>query len=290
MPGTQSNLERHEWIKHGSCARADSADAYFSQAIALMDQLNASKAQGLFASNVGGEITGKAIRDAFDESFGEGAGDRVRVSCKRARPLRKLRSTKPECCLATLPFSNAIKVGIPRMPKRAAIAGSSSTLTLAKRARGSSSFAALSKIGAIVRHGPHQGAQKSTISGISLRSTCLSKVFAVSTIGSPVNRFALQAPHFASEAGRSAGMRLTAEQWGQTTWVDSVMGRAPSRWRLPISGPNRRHFKRSEATVRMYDHEFVIRPAVTPAPEGRTGCRSPKLQRLGCCAACPISL
>ena len=85
MPGTQSNLERHEWIKHGTCARADSADAYFSQAIALLDQLNASKAQGLFASNVGGEITGKAIRDAFDESFGEGAGDRVRVSCKRIR-------------------------------------------------------------------------------------------------------------------------------------------------------------------------------------------------------------
>jgi ribonuclease I len=59
---------------------ADSADEYFSRAVALVDQLNASKAQGLFASNVGGEITGKAIRDAFDESFGEGAGDRVRVS------------------------------------------------------------------------------------------------------------------------------------------------------------------------------------------------------------------
>src|ERR1700733_9566684 len=138
------------------------------------------------------------------------------------------RSTNPACCLATLPFSNAIKVGMPRMPKRAAIAGSSSTLTLAKRARGSSSFAALSKIGAIVRHGPHHGAQKSTISGMSLRSTCLSKVFAVSTIGSPVNRFALQAPHVASEAGRLAGTRLTAEQWGQTTWLGSVMGRALS--------------------------------------------------------------
>jgi ribonuclease T2 len=85
MPGTQSNLERHEWIKHGTCFPADSADEYFSRAIALVDQLNASKAQGLFASNIGSEITGKAIRDAFDESFGEGAGDRVRVSCKRVR-------------------------------------------------------------------------------------------------------------------------------------------------------------------------------------------------------------
>jgi ribonuclease T2 len=83
MPGTQSNLERHEWIKHGTCFHADSADEYFSRAIALMDQLNASKAQQLFASNVGGQLTGQAIRDAFDESFGEGAGDRVRVACKR---------------------------------------------------------------------------------------------------------------------------------------------------------------------------------------------------------------
>ena len=76
---------------------------------------------------------------------------------------------------------------------------------------------------------PAPGAQKSTISGMSLRSTCLSNVFEVSAIGSPVNRFALHAPHLASDAGRSAGMRLTAEQWGQTAWMDCVMGRAPSR-------------------------------------------------------------
>jgi ribonuclease T2 len=83
MPGTQSNLERHEWIKHGTCFHADSADEYFSKAIALMDQLNSSKAQELFASHVGIEIESKAIRDAFDESFGDGAGDRVRIACKR---------------------------------------------------------------------------------------------------------------------------------------------------------------------------------------------------------------
>ena len=83
MPGTQSKLERHEWIKHGTCFHADSADEYFSRAIALMEQLNSSKARELFASNIGAEISGKAIRDAFDESFGDGAGDRVRISCQR---------------------------------------------------------------------------------------------------------------------------------------------------------------------------------------------------------------
>ncbi|QBR71853.1 ribonuclease T [Beijerinckiaceae bacterium] len=83
MPGTASNLERHEWIKHGSCFQGESADAYFSRALALMAQLNGSKARELFASHIGSEITNAAIKDAFDESFGAGSGDRVRVSCKR---------------------------------------------------------------------------------------------------------------------------------------------------------------------------------------------------------------
>ena len=82
MPGTQSKLERHEWIKHGTCFD-DSAEEYFSRAIALVEQLNRSKAQELFVSSIGSEVTGSAVRDAFDESFGEGAGERVRIACKR---------------------------------------------------------------------------------------------------------------------------------------------------------------------------------------------------------------
>jgi ribonuclease T2 len=85
MPGTQSKLERHEWIKHGTCFNADSADEYFSKAIALIDQVNQSKVQGLFASHIGAEIDGRAIRAAFDESFGDGAGERVRLACQRHR-------------------------------------------------------------------------------------------------------------------------------------------------------------------------------------------------------------
>lgn len=82
MPGTQSKLERHEWVKHGTCFD-DTAEDYFSRAIALVDQLNGSKVQELFASRIGSEVTGTAVRAAFDASFGEGAGDRVRISCKR---------------------------------------------------------------------------------------------------------------------------------------------------------------------------------------------------------------
>jgi ribonuclease T2 len=82
MPGIQSKLDRHEWIKHGTCFN-DPAEEYFSRLIALIEQLNGSKVQELFATSIGSEVIGRAIRDAFDESFGDGAGERVRIACKR---------------------------------------------------------------------------------------------------------------------------------------------------------------------------------------------------------------
>ena len=82
MPGTQSFLERHEWIRHGTCFKGGDADAYFSREVALIGQVNTSPVQKLFADSIGKEITTVAIRAAFDEAFGAGAGERVRVACK----------------------------------------------------------------------------------------------------------------------------------------------------------------------------------------------------------------
>jgi ribonuclease T2 len=83
MPGTVSNLDRHEWVKHGTCFVGASADAYFARAIALVEQLNGSEARELFARSIGSELSGRAIRQAFDAAFGSGAGDRVRIACNR---------------------------------------------------------------------------------------------------------------------------------------------------------------------------------------------------------------
>lgn len=86
MPGTMSHLERHEWIKHGTCFQsAQTQEAYFARAVALVSQLNASRVRDLFAENIGGTITAEQIKQAFDESFGAGAGDRVQVSCPGSR-------------------------------------------------------------------------------------------------------------------------------------------------------------------------------------------------------------
>lgn len=83
MPGTASFLDRHEWIKHGTCFYEKSADAYFRRAVALTGEINASPVQKLFADNIGRQIDTGEIRKAFDQGFGAGAGERVRFACKR---------------------------------------------------------------------------------------------------------------------------------------------------------------------------------------------------------------
>lgn len=82
MPGTQSHLERHEWLKHGTCSGA-SADTYFGRAVLFLDTINNSAVGSLFGSRLGKRIDGDEIRAAFDTAFGQGAGDRIRVACSQ---------------------------------------------------------------------------------------------------------------------------------------------------------------------------------------------------------------
>ena len=81
MPGIASYLDRHEWIKHGTCYDGASQDEYFKESLMLLGQVNESAVQQLFADNIGKDITSQAIRAAFDKDFGEGAGKKVQVKC-----------------------------------------------------------------------------------------------------------------------------------------------------------------------------------------------------------------
>ncbi|WP_297110578.1 ribonuclease [uncultured Devosia sp.] len=80
MPGSQSGLDRHEWVKHGTCYGTGQRD-YFADSLDLMLAINTSEVVELFAGNIGKRITLAQIRNAFDRAFGPGAGDRVAVSC-----------------------------------------------------------------------------------------------------------------------------------------------------------------------------------------------------------------
>lgn len=83
MPGTRSFLHKHEWVKHGTCYGDGNIDTYYAHSVKLMDWVNASSLTYLFDANLGRRVTGKDIRDAFERDFGRGAGDRLRISCKR---------------------------------------------------------------------------------------------------------------------------------------------------------------------------------------------------------------
>jgi ribonuclease T2 len=82
MPGTASHLDRHEWVKHGTCYRAPrGADEYFDDTLLLTEAINASGVGALLSDHVGGTLTAGQIRAAFDTAFGAGAGERVQVKC-----------------------------------------------------------------------------------------------------------------------------------------------------------------------------------------------------------------
>jgi ribonuclease T2 len=82
MPGSQSYLDRYEWVKHGTCYPARVPEAYYRDSLRLISAVNGSKVRDLFAANIGREISVADIRESFDEAFGQGAGERVRVACR----------------------------------------------------------------------------------------------------------------------------------------------------------------------------------------------------------------
>jgi ribonuclease T2 len=80
MPSTQSALDRHEWVKHGTCYDAD-VEEYFQDSVDLLGAINVSEVRKLFSDAVGEELTQEEVRAAFNAAFGEGAGERVRLAC-----------------------------------------------------------------------------------------------------------------------------------------------------------------------------------------------------------------
>ncbi|MBS1214126.1 MAG: Ribonuclease precursor [Proteobacteria bacterium] len=80
MPGTASNLQRHEYTKHGTCFPGNS-EAYFRTSLNLVDQLNASRLREVMAGNIGNTLDVKDMQKAFEETFGPGSGKVLEVHC-----------------------------------------------------------------------------------------------------------------------------------------------------------------------------------------------------------------
>src|SRR3981081_1959766 len=117
---------------------------------------------------------------------------------------------------SALPPRKTMRVGMLMIPNMPGVMGLASTSTLVTLTRPSYSPASSSTMGAIILHGEHQEAQKSTSTGTSESSTSCLKLVSVTTRGCAMGRsFQVEAAGFAAggvtvvvEGGEGAGASL----------------------------------------------------------------------------------
>lgn len=82
MPGVASGYDRHQWVKYGTCSGLV-ADDYYASALRMLAIVNRSEVQRLFIDNLGATIREEDVKAAFDQAFGAGAGNRVKMRCSK---------------------------------------------------------------------------------------------------------------------------------------------------------------------------------------------------------------
>lgn len=115
MPGTVSNLHRHEWIKHGTCYQG-TPEEYFSEAIALLEQINQSPVQVLIAQKIGQQLPVKDIDEKLIV-FGADTGNKVEVKCN-ATGLTEMWFNLEGEITPTTPISKLLVAAQPAKPEK----------------------------------------------------------------------------------------------------------------------------------------------------------------------------
>jgi len=82
MPGSMSCLDRHEWIKHGTCTGLG-GDAYFDASVRLVREMQATQLSEILRANIGQEVARRDVLAAFERDFGAGAADALELICRR---------------------------------------------------------------------------------------------------------------------------------------------------------------------------------------------------------------
>jgi ribonuclease T2 len=90
MPGVLSCLDRHEWIKHGTCAGIG-AERYFGETVRLAAAVQATAFGRTVAANVGREVAAEQLIQAFEASFGAGSGKALTLVCSDRGGLSEIR-------------------------------------------------------------------------------------------------------------------------------------------------------------------------------------------------------
>jgi ribonuclease T2 len=82
MPGSMSCLDRHEWIKHGTCTGLG-GDAYFDASVRLVREMQTTQLSDVLRASIGREVARRDMLAAFERDFGAGAADALELVCRR---------------------------------------------------------------------------------------------------------------------------------------------------------------------------------------------------------------
>lgn len=82
MPGTASFLERHQWMKHGTCSGLGQM-RFFGAAIDRTDDMARTELAAFVAENIGREIARRDLLASFEVEFGKGSAKALRLQCER---------------------------------------------------------------------------------------------------------------------------------------------------------------------------------------------------------------
>lgn len=90
MPGMQSCLDRHEWIKHGTCAATES-DAYFRSALRLTEAIDQLEISKIIGRSVGKYVARQQLIATFEAAFRAGSAKAVTFLCDGEGYLTEIR-------------------------------------------------------------------------------------------------------------------------------------------------------------------------------------------------------
>ncbi len=84
MPAVSSCLDKHEWIKHGTCSGYAPED-YFLRSSELVEHIAGTAFGRFLSANAGRAVTADALLAAFERDFGAGSRTLVKLTCAKAR-------------------------------------------------------------------------------------------------------------------------------------------------------------------------------------------------------------
>lgn len=84
MPGSESCLHRHEWIKHGSCSGMDS-EAYFRKSNFLVEGFSYTDFSEYIRQNIGKSVDPYVLYYKFEKEFGHDSSEYLALKCTRIK-------------------------------------------------------------------------------------------------------------------------------------------------------------------------------------------------------------